>query len=80
MHPEISRDFIYTDDAIEAFVNIALNLTEADYGESFNVGTGRKTTIGECAELAQEIILRSGCPCIYNAQPRMGSARLVRER
>jgi glycosyltransferase involved in cell wall biosynthesis len=55
VHPEISRDFIYTEDAVEAFVDCALNLTEADYGGSFNIGTGRKTTIGECAVLAKEL-------------------------
>jgi dolichol-phosphate mannosyltransferase len=43
------------DDAVEAFVDVALNLTAADYGTSFNVGSGRKTTIGGCAAIAQEI-------------------------
>ena len=33
----------------EAFVDTALNLTTADFGESFNIGTGQKTTIGEVA-------------------------------
>src|SRR5580704_14393986 len=62
VHPEISRDFIYTDDAVEAFVDCALNLTEADYGESFNIGTGQKTTIGECAGLAKELFDIPGTP------------------
>jgi len=53
--PDISRDFLYIDDAIEAFIDIALNLTAGDYGSSFNVGTGRKTTIKDCAELAKGI-------------------------
>ena len=39
----------------EAFVDTALNLTPADYGESFNIGTGRKTTIGEVAATAREL-------------------------
>ena len=43
----ISRDFVYIDDVVEAFVDAARELREADYGESFNIGTGRKTTIGE---------------------------------
>ncbi len=55
VHPDISRDFVYADDAVEAFVDVALNLTEPDYGESFNIGTGRKTTIGEVAELAKKL-------------------------
>ncbi|HEY2857484.1 MAG TPA: NAD-dependent epimerase/dehydratase family protein [Terracidiphilus sp.] len=60
--PDISRDFVYTEDAVEAFVDVALNLTEADYGESFNIGTGKKTTIRECAELAQEMFSISAAP------------------
>ncbi len=55
VHPDISRDFIYVDDAVEAFIDVAMNLTEADYGESFNVGTGDKTSIAQCAALAKEV-------------------------
>jgi nucleoside-diphosphate-sugar epimerase/glycosyltransferase involved in cell wall biosynthesis len=55
VHPDISRDFIYADDATEAFLDVALNLTEPDFGESLNIGTGRRTTIGEVAELAKEL-------------------------
>jgi dolichol-phosphate mannosyltransferase len=55
VRPEISRDFIYTDDACEAFIDTALNLREEDYGESFNIGTGCKTTIGELASVAREV-------------------------
>lgn len=53
--PNISRDFIYIDDAVEAFIDIALNFTPDDYGSSFNVGTGQKTTIKDCAALAKDI-------------------------
>jgi dolichol-phosphate mannosyltransferase len=53
--PTISRDFLYVDDAAEAFIDVALELREEDYGESFNIGTGRKTTIGDLANLAQEL-------------------------
>ena len=62
VHPEISRDFIYTEDVVEAFVDCALNLAEADYGESFNIGTGHKTTIGDCAQLAKELFNLPGTP------------------
>ena len=33
----------------------ASELREDDYGDSFNVGTGRQTTIGELAEVAREL-------------------------
>ena len=62
VHPDISRDFLYADDAVEAFVDVALNLTQDDFGESFNIGTGRKTTIGECADLAKELFTISAVP------------------
>ncbi len=52
VNPAISRDFVYVDDVAEAFVDTALNLTEAHYGESFNIGSGCKTTIGEVAAIA----------------------------
>lgn len=55
VHPDVGRDFVYVDDVAEAFVDAALNLTGDDHGESFNIGTGRKTTIGECAGAARAL-------------------------
>lgn len=55
VNPAISRDFIYVDDAVEAFIDTALNLAPSDYGESFNIGSGRKTTIGDMALLAHDV-------------------------
>jgi nucleoside-diphosphate-sugar epimerase/glycosyltransferase involved in cell wall biosynthesis len=54
VNPAISRDFVYVDDVSEAFIDTALNLGPADFGESFNIGTGRKTTIGEVAAIARD--------------------------
>src|SRR6185295_16345869 len=45
--PAISRDFLYVEDAVSSFVHAALYLDEAQWGESFNIGTGREVTIGE---------------------------------
>ena len=53
--PTISRDFVYVDDACEAFLDAALNVTEARYGESFNIGTGVQTTIGDFAHLCRDM-------------------------
>ncbi len=55
VRPDISRDFVYVDDVTEAFVAAALNLKEADYGGSFNIGTGRKTMIADIAHLSGEL-------------------------
>ena len=55
VNPETSRDFVFIDDACEAFLDTALHLRPDSYGESFNIGTGRKTTIGKVAEIAREL-------------------------
>jgi polyisoprenyl-phosphate glycosyltransferase len=55
VNPAVSRDFVYVDDVTESFVDTALNLTADNYGESFNIGTGRKTTIGEVASTARKL-------------------------
>ena len=55
VNPAISRDFVYVDDVTEAFVDTALNLAPANYGESINIGSGRKTTIGEVAEVCRDL-------------------------
>ena len=51
--PNVSRDFVYVEDACEAFVDTALHLKEPYYGDSFNIGTGRCLTIGEVAEISR---------------------------
>lgn len=66
--PDISRDYVYIDDVCEAFIDAALNLTEEHYGESFNIGSGRKTTIREVAEIAREIFNIQAEP-VYETMP-----------
>jgi polyisoprenyl-phosphate glycosyltransferase len=60
--PEISRDFVYVDDVTEAFIDTALNLAPEGYGESINIGSGRKTTIGEVAEICRDLFSISEPP------------------
>ena len=60
--PAISRDFLYVDDACEAFIDAALNLSEEQYGDSFNIGSGTHTTIGEFARLCSEAFALPGEP------------------
>jgi dolichol-phosphate mannosyltransferase len=64
--PDISRDFVYVDDVSQAFIDTAINLKEEDYGESFNIGSGQKTTIGEVAKVAKEIFNINTEP-VYNS-------------
>ena len=55
VNPAVSRDFVYVDDVTESFVDTVLNLSAENYGESFNIGTARKTTIGEVAATARRL-------------------------
>jgi dolichol-phosphate mannosyltransferase len=60
--PSISRDFIFVDDVCEAFVDAALNLKDEWYGDSFNIGSGVKTTIGEFSALCKNLFKLDGDP------------------
>jgi nucleoside-diphosphate-sugar epimerase/glycosyltransferase involved in cell wall biosynthesis len=51
--PETSRDFVYVDDVTRAFLSAAVELRPDQYGRSFNIGSGRKTTIRELAYQAK---------------------------
>jgi len=68
VHPQISRDFVYIDDVVEAFVDTALNLKEEDYGDSFNIGSGFKTTIADIAAVARELFGIT-CEPTFSAMP-----------
>ena len=53
--PSTSRDFVYVDDVCDAFVQAAARLTPDQYGEAFNIGSGRVTTIRDLAKIAAEV-------------------------
>ncbi|MBY0427329.1 MAG: NAD(P)-dependent oxidoreductase, partial [Cytophagales bacterium] len=55
VNPKISRDFVYIDDCVEALLDLANCLTPENYGKSFNICTGTKTTIEDLAHLSQKI-------------------------
>ncbi|WP_233234453.1 NAD-dependent epimerase/dehydratase family protein [Bordetella sp. LUAb4] len=49
-----SRDFVHVDDVCRAFILAAARMNPDLYGETFNIGSGVKTTIGELAELVRQ--------------------------
>lgn len=53
--PNISRDFIYIMDLIEAFIKAAIHASSSIQGEAINIGTGVKTRIEELVNLTSEI-------------------------
>ena len=63
-----SRDFVYVEDVCAAFVMAAAKLTPDLYGESFNIGTGRRTTIAELAAVAREVFAIAAEP-VFGAMP-----------
>jgi nucleoside-diphosphate-sugar epimerase/glycosyltransferase involved in cell wall biosynthesis len=50
-----SRDFVHVEDVCRAFVLAAAKMHPGLYGESFNIGSGQKTTIGELAATAKRL-------------------------
>ena len=64
--PRTSRDFIHVDDTVAAFVKAATAMQPAIYGESFNIGTGMKTTIADLAETARRVFH-------VTAEPKFGT-------
>ncbi|WP_254411248.1 NAD-dependent epimerase/dehydratase family protein [Dyadobacter diqingensis] len=52
--PDISRDFVFIEDCVEAFLDAALKITSATAGRSYNIATGRKTTIGDLVETSRQ--------------------------
>jgi len=53
VEPNTSRDFVYVDDVCAAFILAATKMHPELYGESFNIGSGIKTTIAELAQITR---------------------------
>src|SRR5450830_35477 len=49
-----SRDFVHVDDTCRAFIMAAARMSPDLHGETFNIGSGHKTTIGELAQLVRD--------------------------
>jgi dolichol-phosphate mannosyltransferase len=55
VNPNVSRDFLFVGDAVEAFVACALRMNQSMFGESYNIGTGVETSLGDLARKAAEL-------------------------
>lgn len=55
VHPEIARDFIFIEDVNEAFQFLAGRSNLLPYGEVYNLGTGKQTSLREVVKVSQEI-------------------------
>lgn len=55
VNPDISRDFIYTDDCVSAFIHAAYYMSPELAGKSVNIGSGIKTTMRNLVETSLNI-------------------------
>lgn len=65
-----SRDFIYVDDCLRAFVKAAQTVSQVSKGASVNVGTGKPTTIELVARIAQQQFALKAEPTFDSMPPR----------
>ena len=63
--PDVARDFVAADDAVEALLLVALH--EGEPGAIFNVGSGTQTSIRELVDVARRTLS-------IDAEPEWGSA------
>jgi dolichol-phosphate mannosyltransferase len=66
--PETARDFVYVDDAVDAFVLAATG--SGSSGSVYNVGSGRQTTIREAVETARQVFGVQEAPRWGSLEPR----------
>lgn len=68
--PSISRDFIYVEDIVDAFIKAAVSMNPQLYGEVFNVATGKKTTIRQLAYFVKNLLHMKVSPKFGGMQNR----------
>jgi len=67
---DISRDFVYITDTVEAFVDAALNIKKEIHGNSYNICTGKKTTLEQLVDLVKDEFRIGATPVWGNMQNR----------
>ena len=73
--PEISRDFVFVGDVIEACVVAAARGVKVASGRSLNICSGKKTTIREIVQIAKEAFRIAGEPAWGQMQKRAWDRR-----
>jgi len=53
--PETSRDFIHIDDVVTAFMRAAQGMAPEIAGESFNIGSGARTSLRDLAHISKDL-------------------------
>jgi nucleoside-diphosphate-sugar epimerase/glycosyltransferase involved in cell wall biosynthesis len=83
----ISRDFVYLDDCLRAFVRAALTVCKKEPGLSLNIATGVKTSLEDAALAARQVLAISEEPSFGSMPNRrwdlsnwFGNPQLAREK
>lgn len=66
VQPNISRDFVFIDDVVQAFDQVVLKANDLKPGEIYNIGTGTCTTLRSLVALSKRLFRLS-------TKPRWGS-------
>jgi dolichol-phosphate mannosyltransferase len=53
--PDTTRDFVHVADVSRAFIMAAKSMSPEKYGESYNIGTGRMTSISDLATVSRSL-------------------------
>ncbi len=69
--PTISRDFVYISDCVEAFFDAALSVNGSNSGKSYNIATGKKTTMLELVEEDRQVFGLTETPT-WGTMPNRG--------
>ncbi len=56
VHPAISRDFVYISDVCTSFILAASKMNAKLYGEAYNVGTGKKSSIRSLVNTVKRLL------------------------
>jgi dolichol-phosphate mannosyltransferase len=70
VNPNTSRDFVYIDDVSAAFILAASKIHPDLYGESFNIGSGIKTTIADLAKTTKTVFEIKNDPTFGDMEDR----------
>jgi nucleoside-diphosphate-sugar epimerase len=70
VNPKIARDFIFTEDAIDAYLQVASLANILPMGDVYNVGSGKQTTIKQVVKIAKDLLGIKAAPIWGTMQNR----------
>lgn len=62
VHPDVARDFIFTEDVNNAYTFIASSSKTLPFGSVYNVGTGKQVTLRDIVSLSKKVFSINDAP------------------